>query len=693
MNDYLKELLTKKNIINILILAILALAVPLTINLVRQQQILFSRAATESVQLLDNSCTITQNKKVLTCPTVDLKFTAPSDADLKVTQSLVKVAFADATCTYPQACTTDSGQTGVQTCTGVTGDNSSNPQKACGFDQSGAVAPNCSACTTGVTCGDNPPNTNAPASYIWKAYCAKSCTDTAKHTDCPQNTADPNHVNKDTSNWCYQFTDGAKCLQLQFTGTGGSGGGNGTGGTGNATNSCPVSNSCCYHNAQNVLQTCTANGKDPACPKDYQWCYKGYCVNENYNESSNSCPVPGACPTAGQPGTKTTCGTVTYDSCVDDQGVADTSAQFCKNASKFRCSYSKITACKSIDQSNPSNEFIYSCSSCNVSSPSPAAAATPKIVKVWVAENKSDLTNSSLRKEFAYTPGIEQSYTFKDTSLGQKFVFTQFVDDKGVTMDGNNIQIELIGPTPVVSGFSCEVDITPLNNASDLLFKFVGTNFGQTKGSITLSDGTTLSNFDSWTNNQVIARLSNPPVSQTVVGTQYGATLTNSNGQKSAVQNCGVGITQISLGAKLFCRSQRNFDQDNVNLVLVLDKDHTQKSREKVVIDKDGNIGNIKTKLKSGENYIACIQAPLSLRRCSAPFTAVLGTNILSLNLPVGDYNGDGNINSVDGSLLRTQWGPITSSKNCDVNRDGICNSFEWSCMLHDFNTTNQPEP
>lgn len=47
--------------------------------------------------------------------------------------------------------------------------------------------------------------------YTWVANCTSSCTTNA---DCPQNTSDPN-INPQTSNWCYGFAEGAKCLQLQ----------------------------------------------------------------------------------------------------------------------------------------------------------------------------------------------------------------------------------------------------------------------------------------------------------------------------------------------------------------------------------------------------------------------------------------------------------------------------------------------
>lgn len=89
---------------------------------------------------------------------------------------------------------------------------------------------------SGISCKNNP---EAPpdGGYTWVANCASTCT---VNSDCPQNTADSGNVNPVTSNWCYGFAEGAKCLQLQ-KGSGGestsvnSGGTTGTSKTGTST--------------------------------------------------------------------------------------------------------------------------------------------------------------------------------------------------------------------------------------------------------------------------------------------------------------------------------------------------------------------------------------------------------------------------------------------------------------------------
>lgn len=60
-------------------------------------------------------------------------------------------------------------------------------------------------------CKDNP--ISPPSGYFWAAYCDKICSDFNHHNDCSKNTSDP-AVNPETSNWCYGFKEGGRCLKL-----------------------------------------------------------------------------------------------------------------------------------------------------------------------------------------------------------------------------------------------------------------------------------------------------------------------------------------------------------------------------------------------------------------------------------------------------------------------------------------------
>lgn len=48
---------------------------------------------------------------------------------------------------------------------------------------------------------------------------------------------------------------------------------------------CPLNNSQC---CSKPLTTCKTVSD---CPRGYEWCYSGYCVNANYNQASDSCPT------------------------------------------------------------------------------------------------------------------------------------------------------------------------------------------------------------------------------------------------------------------------------------------------------------------------------------------------------------------------------------------------------------------
>ncbi|MBI2022231.1 hypothetical protein HYS97_00040 [Candidatus Daviesbacteria bacterium] len=76
MEDTLK--FTKKNFFNILFLIILIVTIPFGINLVRQQQIIRSRAVIAAIEIVKDDCIEKRDsKKVLICPDIPLKIVSP----------------------------------------------------------------------------------------------------------------------------------------------------------------------------------------------------------------------------------------------------------------------------------------------------------------------------------------------------------------------------------------------------------------------------------------------------------------------------------------------------------------------------------------------------------------------------------------------------------------------------------------
>jgi hypothetical protein len=57
-----------------------------------------------------------------------------------------------------------------------------------------------------------PEDGGTPNGYYWQADCNHICT---ASPECPKNTSEP-QVNPDTSNWCYGFGNGAKCMMLHY---------------------------------------------------------------------------------------------------------------------------------------------------------------------------------------------------------------------------------------------------------------------------------------------------------------------------------------------------------------------------------------------------------------------------------------------------------------------------------------------
>lgn len=83
MNINIKEYLTKRNIIGLIIIAILVIAIPLSVYLIRQQQILKSKAAAAPVTFSGDGVTqssegfVTTEKHVL----IDLRAPDPNGSD------------------------------------------------------------------------------------------------------------------------------------------------------------------------------------------------------------------------------------------------------------------------------------------------------------------------------------------------------------------------------------------------------------------------------------------------------------------------------------------------------------------------------------------------------------------------------------------------------------------------------------
>ena len=319
----------------------------------------------------------------------------------------------------------------------------------------------------------------------------------------------------------------------------------------------------------------------------------------------------------------------------------------------------------------------FAVSSAATPTPTPTPSAAFTVSYKW-AETLVEL-NAAEWKPYDTEPIKIDDFKFKDSTPGVKSIFVQFKDSNERVSCGENkdyctAQIRILGPEPKITG--CDLNFEG-NNA---ILNLTGENFGSTKG-VVKGGGADLQEVREWVNSSIKVVWPNAPTGQTL-----NLTLTTQDGQ-SAEGSCSA-ISQLALGARIFCRQPFAQQTDNVELVLAGAFEGGTLIKQTVSIDKDGVIQGLKdVKLEAGKRYILSLKAPKSLRR-SISFIAEEGTtNISGFVLPVGDIfpaaAGDGKINAPDKSELNTQFSLTKDvcTRSGDFNKDCRVNSIDWACM------------
>lgn len=274
---------------------------------------------------------------------------------------------------------------------------------------------------------------------------------------------------------------------------------------------------------------------------------------------------------------------------------------------------------------------------------------------------------------------------------GVKTLFVEFTDSKG-KKEVRQQSIELVGPDPTLTALSCDINL----GHTGVGLKLAGKEFGKDQGKGNIEVNGSQVGVLEWKDNSVAALVNNIPTDSNQT---FRVTVTRDDGQKST-NTCKLGVTQIALSTKLFCRNPSSRTQDNIQVTLLENTPNGQKVSEKVSVDKDGIIQGLKSKLQIGKEYKIALKAPKSIRKV-ATFTASDGTNsIPDFVLPVGDIfpldGGDGVINAADfGELKREYRASSTSTivKVADLNQDGFVNSLDWSCMKSNYGQSSDPDP
>lgn len=320
-----------------------------------------------------------------------------------------------------------------------------------------------------------------------------------------------------------------------------------------------------------------------------------------------------------------------------------------------------------------------------IRSPSPAPGRSPSpgpgvpTTRAYkIAEDPASLANAP-EKPYTQEPTLI-NWEFSDKTPGKKFIWVEFIASNGQTKR-ENASIDLLGPDPTIT--SCSLDITGQN----VTFLINGSNFGSDKGTVK-SDSQNLTP-SLWKETEIRALWVNPPIGET-----FPVLVTRPDGQKIEGQ-CS-SIAQIFFSGNLFCPQVNKAQEFKGELVVKEATPGATPRREKITL-RGGIIKDLETRLEEGVSYQIGLKVERGLRKLFG-LTAQKGTtNINGVILPLGDIApiplGDGEMNAVDKSELNRQWGPIKGTKNCDLNSDQVCNSFEWACMRQFFNDSDEEEP
>lgn len=346
---------------------------------------------------------------------------------------------------------------------------------------------------------------------------------------------------------------------------------------------------------------------------------------------------------------------------------------------------------------------IVGAQSTNCDTPKQTLTAPPNQVRV--AENPCDFVPTLPWLPFDGNLGftILNDYQFKDPTPGIKFIWAQFRDPEGHVDTKGPEQIEYLGPPPVMTGLNCSINST----GKGVNFVITGLNFSDKQGSVAVTSNSQVQQLRilNWKPNQISGTL-DPTNPVPANGQEYQVLVLRADNQATDAYSCIIGVSQISLGAKLFCREPSKNEQPNVKLNLWEDVKDAKPVNQTVTIDKNGNIQNLSFRLQPGKDYILGLKAPKSLFRVSK-FKAQEGTTIVGQKdnpeapfiLPVGDIFplevGDGVINTLDKSELNREFVTLVNAPNraADFNQDQRVNSIDWACMRYDFNAENDPQP
>ncbi|MBI2017820.1 IPT/TIG domain-containing protein [Candidatus Daviesbacteria bacterium] len=276
---------------------------------------------------------------------------------------------------------------------------------------------------------------------------------------------------------------------------------------------------------------------------------------------------------------------------------------------------------------------------------------------------------------------LNLTYPFKEpiTRGEKRNLYVKFFDNNNKpSNDGvpytETIVFNVAAPAPVISGINCKY----IQNELGTLITVNGTNFG-TQGKGTVKVGSQQAEVAAWNNTAISASVDQRLETSTRV------TVTLDDG-KTVADNCAVNTTTLTFTARNQCIKDNNFAASNVD-VKIFENGSEPIFRQQIRLDKDGKPQSFAPKLEKNKKYTMLLKAPGALAKKVEFNTGSNNTTIIDpFTLAVGDIyprnNPDGSVNNFDISELKRQWAPTKDTQtNADLNNDGRVNNVDWSCL------------
>lgn len=310
--------------------------------------------------------------------------------------------------------------------------------------------------------------------------------------------------------------------------------------------------------------------------------------------------------------------------------------------------------------------------------------------------------NSTNQFDYTFLPQVCVTQPCDPYPRGVRTVFVLFIGHDRNNQEKRQVEKNfiLLAKPPVISGANCEISVTGAGSVVTIN----GLHFGDSsvQGSVAVT-GNTLSSITTWSNERVVANLSN-----TISGTP-DVTVTTAEGQTSNRASCAIGASRLDFTASLACRTAQPLSQAELEVLetnISIGVGSTASlgvgtsavstgtvfPKANVSFDRDGRAQIALPNLIEGKAYKLILKARNALRKVVS-FVAAKGTSVLgNAEVAVGDVypdRGDCIVNTFDVSEMTRSWSLDKDvQRKADLNGDNRVNSIDYSCLVNNFNKT-----